>query len=279
MLHPAYAAALGVVQGLTEFLPVSSSGHLVLSELLLEGVTGAGLAAEDNVAFNLVLHMGTLLPVLFVYRADVWRVLRDLRGAGPFMDRPGMRLAAWVVLGTIPTGLMGVLLKDLFDQLFSTGWSVGVAFALTGALLWRTRSLAAGGRDLADMTWRDALIIGVAQGIAITPGISRSGTTIAIAMMLGLNRELAARYSFLLSVPAILGAFVLEARHLDTGTSAAVLPLMVGFAAAALSGYAALIVLLRLVRSGDFSRFAWYLWPMSVVAIAVSVWRTLDGAG
>ena len=260
-----FAVLLGLVQGLTEFLPVSSSGHLVLFQQVLgDGVMGM----DDHVAFDLVLHLGTLVPVLIMYRADIGSVFADLKGEGPLLERDGLRLAAWVVLGTVPTGIIGVLFKDVFEQLFTTTLTVGVAFGLTAILLWRTRALQDGRRSIQDMTWQDALIIGLAQGVAITPGISRSGTTIAIALVLGLRRDLAARFSFLLSVPAILGAFVLKSRDFDLTAGHALLPLGVGFVAAAVSGWAALLLLLKLVRSGDFSRFSFYLAPLAVAAIA-----------
>jgi undecaprenyl-diphosphatase len=259
-----FAVLLGVVQGLTEFLPVSSSGHLVMFQQILgEEQLGIG----DHVAFDLVLHLGTLVPVLIMYRSDIFGMFSDLRGDGPPLERGGLRLAAWVLVGTVPTGLIGILLKDVFEQLFTTTLSVGVAFAVTAALLWRTRAIEHGGREIAGMTWKDALIIGLAQGFAITPGISRSGTTIAVALMLGIRRDLAARYSFLLSVPAILGAFVLKAKDVDVATAQAVGPLVIGFVAAALSGWVALVILLRLVRTGDFSRFSYYLAPLSVIAV------------
>ena len=259
-----FAILLGVVQGLTEFLPVSSSGHLVL----FQQVFGHGIMGlEDHVAFDLVLHVGTLLPVVLMYRSDIATIFRDLSGDGPLMERSGLRLAIWVVLGSIPTGIIGILFKDVFEQLFTTTLTVGVAFGLTAILLWRTRSLTERSRSILEMSWHDALIIGLAQGIAITPGISRSGTTIAVALMLGLRRDLAARFSFLLSIPAILGAFVLKAKDFDFASSQALLPLAVGFAAAAISGWGALVLLLRLVRSGDFSRFAYYLAPLSILAI------------
>jgi len=276
MLDLLFAAFLGVVQGLTEFLPVSSSGHLAVFQELWLWAGGDPALFDEQVAFNLVLHVGTLLPVLIMYRGDIRAAFSDVRGEGPWLARPGLRLAAWVVVGTIPTGIIGLALKDVFEQLFGSIGMVGIAFAITGALLYRTKSLPAGERDIGAMTWKHALLIGLAQGFAITPGISRSGTTIAVAIMLGLRRDLAARYSFLLSVPAILGAFVLEARHLDLSTTHAVAPLAVGFVAAAVSGWAALVVLLKLVRAGDFSRFAWYLWPLS--ALAVGFWA-LRSAG
>ena len=271
MLELLFAAFLGVVQGLTEFLPVSSSGHLAVFQELWVWAGGDPALFDEQVAFNLVLHVGTLVPVLIMYRSDIASVFADMRGEGEWLSRPGLRLAAWVVLGTIPTGIIGLALKDVFEQLFGSIGMVGVAFAITGALLYRIRTIPPGDRDIAGMTWKHALIIGLAQGFAITPGISRSGTTIAVALMLGLRRELAARYSFLLSVPAILGAFVLEARHLDLATTHAVAPLAVGFVAAAMSGWAALVILLKLVRTGDFSRFAWYLWAVAAFALFLGI--------
>jgi len=268
MLELLFAAFLGLVQGLTEFLPVSSSGHLAVFQELWIWAGGDPALLDEQVAFNLVLHVGTLLPVLVMYRGDIGAAFSDIRGQGPLLSRPGLRLAAWVIVGTIPTGIIGLSLKDVFEQLFGSIGMVGIAFAVTGALLYRTRTLPVGKLEVAEMTWKHALIIGLAQGFAITPGISRSGTTIAVAIMLGLRRDLAARYSFLLSVPAILGAFVLEARHLDLSTSHSVAPLLVGFVVAALSGWGALVVLLKLVKTGDFSRFAWYLWPLAGLATA-----------
>ncbi len=256
------AAILGLVQGLTEFLPVSSSGHLVLFQRWLPH-------PGDPIAFDLVLHLGTLVPVLGIFRRDVQMILNDvLRGEGPMMSRPGARLGLCVVAGSVPTAIIGLALKDVFEQLFSHPTAVGVAFGVTGLVLLATRwapkplPVAEGG---AMSVWK-ALVVGTVQGLAITPGISRSGSTIAAAMFLGVDRELAARFSFLLSVPAIGGAFLLSLRKLEPADMD-FLPLAVGFVVAAISGWGALLVLLRLVRTGDFSRFAWYLLPLSVFAL------------
>lgn len=259
------AALLGVVQGLTEFLPVSSSGHLVLFEQYLP-VHG------DPVAFDLVLHIGTLLPVLFVYRSDLLGIVSDLRPdpERTLLSRPGVRLLLLMVIATLPTGLIGVLFKDVFEELFSAPLIVGAAFAVTGAVLWGTRYLSAGRDTVVDMPWWKAGVIGVVQGLAITPGISRSGSTIAAGMLLGVERETAARLSFLMSIPAILGAFVLKSRDLESW-DVSLVPLAVGFVAAALSGYAALLLLLQLVKRGNFSWFALYLWPLSIFAISMAL--------
>lgn len=268
MNETAAAAILGVVQGLTEFLPVSSSGHLVLFQSRLP-VLG------DPVAFDLVLHLGTLLPVLWIYRADLASMVHDaFQGEGPPSQRPGLRLLALMVLGSVPTAIIGLSLEDVFEHLFSTPVAVGVALLVTGALLFATRYAPKGTRGVRDMDWRHALAIGTIQGMAITPGISRSGSTIALALYMGIERETAARYSFLLSVPAIGGAFLLKLRDLDL-SGAAGAPLLVGFTCAAVSGYVALRLLLRLVKTGDFSRFCWYVWPLGLAAIAWGLW----GAG
>jgi len=258
------AGILGIVQGLTEFLPVSSSGHLVLFQSRLP-VSG------DTVAFDLGLHLGTLLPVLWVYRQDLIGVVRDsLQGSGPLLQRRGVRLMALVVLGSIPTAAIGLSLEHVFEAMFSNTLSVGIAFGITGTLLWLTRRAGQGSQDETSMPWRSALVIGLVQGLAITPGISRSGSTIAAAMFLGIEREAAAKYSFLLSIPAILGAFVLKAGGLDLGAGNLV-PLLTGFLTAAITGYLALRLLLRFVRSGSLDKFAFYLWPLAAVSIGLSL--------
>jgi undecaprenyl-diphosphatase len=264
------ALLLGIVQGLTEFLPVSSSGHLVLAQAWL----GEDFfAASDAVFFDLVLHVGTLLPVLWFYRVDLGRIVRSVFDFGGVKDGLGAWLKAdpdrWlaflVVVATVPTGIIGVTLEDTFESLFSTVIPVAVALAFTGAMLFSTRTL----KDpLSSPAFGIgmALLIGLAQGVAITPGISRSGSTIAVALFLGLPREMAARFSFLLSIPAILGAVVLKSRHgiplenIDYGAVA------LGFLAAVVVGYGALVLLVALVKKGGLHRFAWYLWPAALAA-------------
>ena len=255
------ALVLGVVQGLTEFLPVSSSGHLVLFQHWLP-VSG------DPVAFDLALHLGTLIPVLWVYRADLGTVLHDVtKGEGAYWQRPGVRLLLVLIAATIPTAAIGLGLEDVFEKLFHNARAVGVAFAVTGTVLWFTRAIPKGTMDAHELTWAKAITIGLAQGVAITPGISRSGSTIAAGLFLGMDREAAARFSFLLSIPAIGGAFILKMGGLSTETVALV-PMLIGVFASAVSGYVALRILLRLVRGGDFSKFAFYLWPLAVFALA-----------
>ncbi|MCB9764550.1 MAG: undecaprenyl-diphosphate phosphatase [Alphaproteobacteria bacterium] len=259
------AILLGILQGLTEFLPVSSSGHLVLFQQWLH-VPG------DHILFDLVVHIGTLVPILFVYREDLLRMLRaPLDEKGPLSERPGTRLLLLIVLASVPTALIGLSLKDAFEVMFADPAWLTLTFFITGVLLILTRYAAQGKTDETSMLWWQAVALGVAQGLAIAPGISRSGTTIAVALFLGMKREYAARFSFLMSIPAISGAFLLKARdadptQIDVGVMAA------GALASLVAGYFALIVLIKLVKQGDFSKFAWYVWIMAVVA-GVMAWR------
>ena len=267
------ALILGIVQGLTEFLPVSSSGHLVLAQIWLGEQF---LFVKEAVAFDLVLHVGTLLPVLYFYRADLQRILtsltRDIPVSQPqafgswIRSDPHRWLALMVVLGTIPTAFMGVLLKDTFESLFHDARPVCGALIFTGFLLMSTRWFERpGGRMHISIAM--ALLIGLAQGFAITPGLSRSGTTIAVALLLGVDRDQAARFSFLLSIPAILGAVVLVLKDGVALPEEGYFALAVGFVAAMLVGYFALWMLVALVKRGGLYRFAFYLWPMAIIAL------------
>ena len=258
------AALLGLVQGLTEFLPVSSSGHLVLFQQFLE-------APQEDLLFDLILHLGTLVPVVLVFRRDlVDMATAPFRERGPLPQRPATRLLGLLILASIPTAIIGLVFQDQFEALFSTPSTLVLTFAMTGALLFGTRALAAGQIGVPQMTPAMALAIGTVQGLAIAPGISRSGSTIAVALFLGLNRDLAGRFSFLLSIPAILGAFLLKANEVELG-SLDIPPLMVGGLVAATAGYLALKLLLRTVRTGDFSRFCWYCWSVAILALVLAL--------
>jgi undecaprenyl-diphosphatase len=252
------ALFLGALQGLTEFLPVSSSGHLVLFQQFLT-------LNVDHVLFDLVLHVGTLIPVIWFYRADVAPLLTDpISGEGPFFERPGVKMAGLIVAASIPTGIIGLTFKDFFEQLFANPASLTVSFAITGTLLFLAGRFDRSA-ERRELTIPLALALGLAQGFAITPGVSRSGTTIAVALMLGLPRDVAARFSFLMAIPAILGAVLLKAKdaelsHLDP------LQLGVGFLTSMVVGYFALTLLVRLVLAGRFSSFCWYAWCAAIVA-------------
>lgn len=255
----AAALILGALQGFTEFLPISSSGHLVLLQHFLP-VEG------DELAFDLMLHLGTLIPVFVLFRADLLQMLRDpFTATGPFWSRPGVRWLLFVGVATVPTVIMGLLLEDLFESMFSGLWSLCWQFAVTALALQSTARVRAGELDIDGMRWHHALLIGIAQGISILPAISRSGSTIVCAILLGLRRDLAGRFSFVLSIPAILGAVVLKAK--DVTMDPAILPTwLAGSVVALVVGWISLVFLMRVIRAGDFSKFAWYCWGAAALA-------------
>ncbi len=259
------AAALGVVQGLTEFLPVSSSGHLVLGQRLLG-------FQEPALMFDIAVHVGTLVAVFFVFWRDLWGILR---GLFVWSDDPGRqgRLLLWlVVAGSVPTAVIGLLFKDFFESMFSSLFTVGIALLITGWLLLATALVRRPGRPLERMGTPRALVVGLVQGLAITPGISRSGSTIATALLLGVERKVAAHYSFVLSIPAILGALVLQVHDAGAPSAAQVAPMIMGFITAAVSGYLALRTLLKIVQAGAFHWFAPYCFVVGILALVWNFW-------
>ena len=260
------AAVLGVVQGLTEFLPISSSGHLVLGQRLL-GFT------EPELMFDIAVHVGSLTAVLAVFWRDLWNILRGLFVWGEDAPaRQGRRLLLLVIAGSIPTALMGLLLKDIFESMFASLLTVGLALLVTGWLLMATAMVRGSGRGIGRTGVGRALIVGLAQGMAITPGISRSGATISIALLLGMDRRLAAHYSFVLSIPAILGALLLQLHEMGAPSPNQTAPMIVGLVAAALSGYVALRILLRVVQAGQLHWFAPYCFAVGAAALAWNFW-------
>jgi undecaprenyl-diphosphatase len=261
------ALILGLLQGLTEFLPVSSSGHLVLAQELLafEG---------PKLVFDLLLHLGTLASVLVVFRRDIVAILRDLLQASNLsregkLSGSGAHLGLLVVVGTVPTALIGLLFQDQVEALFSSATTAALALLVTGAVVFSTRFTRDASLGLANMTIWHALAIGVAQGMAIVPGISRSGITIACALALGLERELSARFSFLLAIPAIVGGVVLKLPAFSQIPREALVAYGLGTLAAFVSGLLCLILLLEVVRRKDLSPFAWYCWALGLVALSV----------
>jgi undecaprenyl-diphosphatase len=252
------AFVLGIVQGVTEFLPVSSSGHLRLA--------GAAFGMEDtDTLFDVAVHAGTLGAILAVYRSEVWRIVAGL--GRPSWSNPGFRLGVLLLVGTLPVGVIGVLLGDwMEDRLTSVPW-VGALLLVNGVILMASRGRGEGGRGLDELTVRDALIIGAVQSIALLRGISRSGITITVGMLRGANREAAATFGFLLAIPAILGAVVLQLSKAVVEGGVPMGPLAIGTLAAAGSGYLALVGLIRLVRRGRLHHFAWYCWALGLTAV------------
>jgi undecaprenyl-diphosphatase len=267
------AVILGAVQGLTEFLPVSSSGHLVLFQKILR-ISGPALF------FDTLVHGGTLIAVLVVLRADIWAILR----------RPVQPLTAYLILGTLPAVAAALIFDERIEAAFESGAFLGFAFLITALFLALAELLSkkAGRlRQKEEMTWADSLIIGIFQAVAIVPGVSRSGSTLSASLARGLNRDFAARFSFLLSIPAILGALVLQIKDLagsagagmsDGGPMAAesaagvggigALPLVVGTLSAAVVGFFAISIMLKLVRERSLWGFSVYTGLLGLVVLA-----------
>jgi undecaprenyl-diphosphatase len=273
-MEPFQAIVLGIVQGLTEFLPVSSSGHLVLGQQLF------GLR-EPELFFDISLHIGTLLAVVVVFFKDIVAILSALvrlpqlsAAAGGWRpvvaENEQVRTALLIVAGSVPTAVLGLGFHRVADRIFASVPIVGAMLLVTGALLWATRSRSSGSRTVSAMTVKDALIIGLLQGLAILPGISRSGATISTALFLGVERATAGRFSFLLSLPAIVGALLIEISGGMMTSSASGPVLLLGGAVAAVTGWIALVLLLRIVKSGHLHRFAPYCWALGAVVL---VWR------
>jgi undecaprenyl-diphosphatase len=270
------AILLGIIQGLTEFLPVSSSGHLVLFQQLF------GLN-EAELFFDVCVHLGTLLAVIVVFRQEITNIISAMtrlfssRGSKKTVlqkieSDPDLKLALLIVIGSIPTAVMGFLFRGIADRLFASAFITGLMLIVTGLLLWITRWAAPRGQKPgADrLTPQKALIIGVVQGLAIVPGISRSGSTISIGLLLGIRREAAARYSFLLSIPAIIGAGLLSLKEGLSQADPAVWISLLGAVTAAFVGYGALKCLLHVVKKGRLHMFAPYCWLAGILAIVFS---------
>ena len=271
-MDPVQAIILGIVQGLTEFFPVSSSGHLVLFQHLF------GLR-EPALFFDIAVHVGTLIAVLVYFSADIASLLKSIFQFGAKMitkgpDRssmpndPDLKMVGLILVGTLPTALLGFGFHQISDQLFASLVIVGVALFFTAGLLVGTRLVRTSGRGIMAFTYWGALIVGVAQGLAVMPGISRSGATIAVCLILGLNRDDAARFSFLLAIPAILGALVLS---LVSGTAGwdefSTISIVLGTITSAGVGYLALSTLIKIVRHGQLFYFAPYCVVVGAIAL------------
>jgi len=261
---------LGIIQGLTEFLPVSSSGHLVVCKNLLG-------FREPELLLDTSLHFGTLIAVCIYFRSDLrqmvretWRLISNGKGRRPGPG-PHAMLALMVVIGSIPTALIGVILREPLERLFGSATTVGVMLIITGLIVGSTRLISRARGKLDQVSPIIALAIGTAQGLAIMPGISRSGATIVCGLFLGLNRDLAGRFSFILSIPAIIGALVLQL-DMTAITRVGPVPLFAGFLSAGLTGFLALKILMGMIRKGHFYYFAPYCWAIGILTV-VFAWR------
>ena len=267
------AILLGLVQGIAEFLPISSSGHLAL----LQSFFGVENVEEGNLFFSVLLHLGTLISVCIVYRKDIVEMIEEFfKGVGALFSpklrkenpKPARRLVLMIILATLPL-LLILPIKAMVEQLYSNTVFIGFALILTGLILFLSDRMATGRKTERNMTIKDALIVGCGQALAVIPGLSRSGATIATGMMRGFDRKFAVRFSFLMSLPAIIGANLLSLIDaFQTGIDARLLPMYIlGTVVAAVTGYFAIRLIRSLTERGKFGSFAWYCWAVGVLAI------------
>jgi len=263
---------LGIVQGLTEFLPVSSSGHLALLQRAF-GMQG------ELVFLDVVLHVGTLCSLCVFFRTDLFILFSNVVSAVidilfrrrisyvmRYNDK--FRLACYIVVTAFITGVIGLTAKDFFEGRFESMVTIGIGFAVTGAVLFLTKRYRFGQRYLRHILLRDALLLGLTQSCAILPGVSRSGITIATLFFRNIEEESAFKFSFLVSIPVIAGAFIVKLGDcVSAERTISIFYLAVGFAAAFVSGICALHLLARVIRKKVFYRFAFYCFLMSVITL------------
>lgn len=267
------SAIMGVIQGVAEFLPVSSSGHLALFQAFF----GMEDVESSHMFFAVLLHFGTLISVCIVYRQDIVDMVRELfLGIGSLFSKkekggtppPARRLVMLLVIATLPLFIM-VFFKDYIAVLFQSSIMVSIALLATGFLLFFSDRLPKGHKSAKNATVKDAVVVGVAQAIAVIPGLSRSGTTISVGMYQGFDRNFAVRFSFLLSLPAVLGANILELKDaIEVGFDFSLLPVyLVGVLIATVVGYFSIRLVKSMADKGKFGKFAYYCWAVGAISL------------
>ncbi len=271
------AVILGLVQGVAEFLPISSSGHLAIFSTFfgLEDPEAAG-----DLFFDVLLHLGTLVAVFVAYRHEIAELIIEFlemtrlkkTAAGKRPDYPSRRMILMLVIATLPL-LLVLPIKDRVESLYTNMFFIAGALVVTGLLLFLADRLGRGSKTARNMTLLDAVVIGVSQAIAVVPGLSRSGTTIAAGLSRGLERSFAVRFSFLLSIPAVLGANILTlVDAIGSGIDTALLPVyLVGVLTAMVSGYLSIRLLKFIAERGRFGGFAYYCWGAGIVTLVLSL--------
>lgn len=268
------ALLMGLLQGLTEYLPVSSSGHLTIASTLF------GIDGESNMLFTILVHVATVLSTLVVLGGEIWSIIKGMFGpinkgaVGLDKLNSDQRYVLNIVVSMIPIGIVGVCFKDKVEEIFGSGLLiVGICLLITAVLL--TFSYLARPRERENISLGHAFIIGIAQALAVLPGLSRSGTTIATGLMLGNKKDKMAQFSFLMVIPPILGEALLDAMKLFKGESLGAeigtVPLIVGFIAAFVSGCVACKWMIGIVKKGKLIYFAYYCAIVGVAAVAYSL--------
>jgi len=272
------AIILGLVQGLAEFLPISSSGHLAILQHFF------GINPDQVLFFAVMLHVGTLVSVFIVYWADIWGMIREFcltwvdvaHGKGMRINHNDDRKMCWlVIVATIPTAIMGLLFNDFFESLYSSLISIGIALLITGIILFIAERYGNGNKEIKRTTFTNAFIVGICQGIAIAPGISRSGCTLVGSLLSGLDRKFAAKFVFLVSIPSILGSVVLELPDaLAEGIPGnQMLIILLGVLVSAVSGLFAIKAMIRLISNKRLIIFSIYTW---IVGAGVIIYTLLS---
>ena len=270
------AVILGVIQGVAEFLPISSSGHLAIAQNLL----GLKIEGSTDGTFDVLLHLGTLIAVFVAYWPDIVDMIREFflgvkdiaRGTTPTPVPPNRRMILLLIIGTLPLFVI-VPIKDYIEGLSANTIVVGCALLITGVLLFFSDRYNRGKKNAGSVPLRDVLVIGVAQAFATIPGLSRSGTTVSVGCFLGLDRRFALRYSFLMSIPAVLGANILNLKDsVDTGVDMTLLPAYIsGVVTAAVLGYLSIRLLKFVTEKGKFGAFSYYCWAVGALTIIASI--------
>ncbi len=262
---------LGLIQGLTEFLPISSSGHLVIFKSFLDIET-------QGVIWEIALHFGTLLAILAVFYQDIFMILKSVGlsykklGAGEnfikiVKNDQHTSIFLLVIIGTVPTVIIAFLCKSTFEGLFDKPTIAGCMLLVTGTVLWFTKYNFSSNSKKNGLGIVDALMIGTVQGLAITPGISRSGTTIAAATLRGVDRETASRFSFLLVIPVIIGGMAMMIKDTITLRNEEIFFLIIGTIVSTITGYVSLRFLIKIVKRGNLHFFSYYCWPFGLFII------------
>ncbi|HIS65526.1 MAG TPA: undecaprenyl-diphosphate phosphatase [Candidatus Avoscillospira avistercoris] len=270
------AIILGLVQGVAEFLPISSSGHLSLFQHFFQLTD----VEHDHMFFSVLLHLGTLVAVFFAYRRDIAELLREFfcmvhlrklpQGQTP--DIPARRMILMIIVATLPL-LLVFPIKDRVELLYQNTFFIAFALVLTGTLLFVSDRMPRGHKTAGTATMGDAILVGLAQAVAVVPGLSRSGTTISAGMARGFDRTYAVKFSFLMSIPAVLGANILSiVDAVKAGIDTSLLPMyLVGVLVAMVSGYASISLLRFISRKGRFGGFAYYCWGAGLVTLILSL--------
>jgi len=259
------AIVLGVVQGLGEFLPISSSAHLILMPWFFNWT-------DPGLGFDVALHWGTLLAVLMYFRQDIWLLIKGFwhslfKSTSDFKENIYQKLSWFIIVASVPGVVLGKLLESKAETVFRTPLLLAITLAGFGVLLYLADRLGEKCKNLDRMTWKDSLLIGLSQALAVIPGVSRSGSTIAAGLGLKMKREDAARFSFLMSAPIIFGAGLVNVTHFSDG--AALPQLIVGFLTATLFGFLSIKYLLRYLSKHGFGVFVWYRFLLALAIILV----------